>query len=207
MRGMPWSALVLAAQVSSAPPSGAPAPAGLAEPPIFGSALGAFAGLGVEATADGTYGQALGGGELVLRVSHAQLVGCASASELSASRARTWCLLGGGLFPFVGWADLDVSLGYARRTFTSEDTRYGPSGYAIGSDAIAARVGLTARAGGWAGVRFGAFLDVHHDLDPQRVPWIYRLSDEVSVSGTTAVGGTTISLAVRLAADLELVSR
>ncbi|MCC6215557.1 MAG: hypothetical protein IT376_11895 [Polyangiaceae bacterium] len=203
-----WPALALALETPAAPsdPDAQGAPR-LAAPPLLGIALGGFAGLGVETTADGTHGQATAGGELALRVSYGQLVGCVSVSELVASRASTWCVLGGAVLPFVGWADLDLSAGFARRRYESDDTRYGPNGYTVEASALAARAGLSARAGDVAGVRFGAFFELQHDLDTRRVPWAYRLSEDVTVTGKTAVGGTTVSLAVRLAADFELLGR
>ncbi len=170
--------------------------------PGWSVGLEGYAGLAVLSNQDGGHGHALAGGLARLRITHFELGAQIERSDYTTERWRQLGAFAGIVLPYTNWVDFDASLGFARRTYVSTDSRYGDVGVRASVNTLTLRVGVSDRPlDSRLSPRIGGALLLGVDMNRPQARWSYELEGE-RYAGTTRFGGFSAALAVNLSLDV-----
>jgi hypothetical protein len=164
-----------------------------------------YAGLTTLAGAESIKGHALAGGASQVRIRNFQLGGAIEVSDYAGERWRSLGGFVGAFVPFTNWVDIEANLGFAVRSYVSQDTRYGRGGTNARLPELTAYFGITDRLlDGLIGPRMGAGLLLGIDLARRDISWSYRSDGKEISAGSTTFGGTSIGLVMNLGFDVAV---
>jgi hypothetical protein len=175
--------------------------------------LGAYGGIAVQTTAEGSGSHAIMGALSRVRYRYFELGAVLELSDKADDRWRSLGGFAGAWLPFRHWVDLEFAVGAASRRYLSKDARFGPGGYDVGIPALTLRAGLSDRSSdGALGARLGCDLVAAFDLARKSVPWRYVVEGEGDqatriFTGRSRIGGFSIGLVLTAAFDAAVVRR
>jgi hypothetical protein len=184
-------------------------PPRLVQSPGWFGGLEAYGGLLALGGADTRGAYAFAGGQLRVRYDYYQLGAWFDVSDRGKAKTDGFRSFGGFIgawLPYRGWVDFELSAGVGARTWTSDDVRYGESGYEVTSPTLDLRVGVSDRTSSFSAfaARIGGQIVFAADLGSSEQPWeLTRDSngEPVTETGVTTVGGFTLGLALVIGFD------
>jgi hypothetical protein len=147
------------------------------------------------------------GGLLRLRWGLAQLGGTYRVTDYNDDQWRSMGGFVGVWLPFHRWVDIEAAGGVARRTYSNDDSIYGPGGYEVTNTAITMRLGASARTSeGWLGMRVGGAVVASLDVGRKTLPWTYQYGPTDSptvITGRSPIGGFTFGMQLSVGLDVS----
>lgn len=185
-------------------------PPKLVEAPGWYGGLEGYGGILTLGGSDTREAYAFLGGQLRLRYDYYQIGGWYEVSDHPQKQTNDEFNAFGGFLgawlPYRGWVDFEIAASVGARNWTSDDARYGGSGYSVSTPTLGLRLGVSDRTSSTApfAARVGGQILFAYDLNPSDESWTltHDINGETQTDrGTTRVGGFTLGIALVLGFD------